>query len=549
VLVPQFYHLHPLWLAIAGSLVGQQRATWTLPAFALLSIGLIYRLTILLTRDQFAGLSAALLLAVNPLHSYMSKFPLSEVPSVFFFLSGLYFLVRLLRGHGSNRLNGGLTVFSFAGLFLTRISGFLHMAPLLGFLGYGLIFVFPRVRRRAVVWCCAGVVAVYGYSVAHGYLFACAYAQMVYDAYLGTDFLNWRPRAILALLLGALLVVYVVLHHYRRALLRGVARLRPWHTQVALLVVVSVLGWSAYTAYRFVSIYSSYAGELQSIHIDPDNSPKLFGIDIVAAALLNLTVLSIVLTPVALGLAFYGVYLMLRRWPSQPQLFLCGALTLFFLALNTIVSVDTRFLYYYARYLLSETVPLLLIAAAVALGPLHRRWPRLALLALLVAATPSLALSYLHTRDTEMKSFYSDVEGVVDVLDGSNVVLIDRAIVPEWRRVTAPLRMSFNVSPFWFERIDLQQGRLDNVLRALAAEHRTVFAITHGDDTLASPYFAPYRTRPIRLNVFFAKWLSIPVGFIVERDTEWTIYRSTEALRNLAGLKQGDSAWSAQQFE
>lgn len=548
LLVPQFYHLHPLWLAISASLFGPMQPTLPLPLFALLSIGLIYRLTSLLVRSQFAALSAALLLAVNPLHSYMSKLPVSEVPTAFFFLAGLYFLVRLLRGEDGDRFNGAMSVLSFACVFLTRITGFLYLPALLAFLAYVLIVVTPRSRRRAIVWTCAGIVAAYAYSALHGYLFSCAYGGYIYRLYLRSDFSTWAARGVVALLAAVLVATYLILNRYRRLLLRGVVWLRPWRSHLSLLLLAGVLVWSARTGYAFVSNEAQYGSELRSIHVDPAVSPKLAGMDMVAIAMLNGTVLSLLLTPLVVGLAIYGMYLMLRRWPSHPAMFLCGALAVYFLALNTIANVYSPYLYYYARYLLSETVPLLLVAAAIALGQLRRRWPRAVVLALLVGATPCLVLSYLHSRDTEMKFFYTDMARIAATLDDDSVVLIDQNIQPDWRRLAAPLKLSFNISTFWYDRDDLMQGRLDPVLRSLAASRRNVFLISN-EKTLGSAYFTPSRTLPIRLNSFLAKWLSLPVGFVVEQDTEVTVYRSTERLRALAPPTQESSAWIAQQFE
>jgi hypothetical protein len=211
---------------------------------------------------------------------------------------------------------------------------------------------------------------------------------------------------------------------------------------------------------------------------------------------------------------------------------------------TTIANVNARYLYFYARYLLSETIPLLLICAAVGFGRLHRHWPRTAVAALLLAAAPALALSYLHTRDTEMKHVPGDLAGIAAAVDEHSVVLIDRDILPDWRRLGAPLKLTYNLSPFWFDRADLEQGRLDPVLRTLAASHRPLFAIAN-EGNLATGYFAPERTLPLRLNTFLAKWMSLPVGYVTERDTTVTIYRGTQRLRDLAAPTEGNTAWDA----
>ncbi|MGD9765070.1 MAG: hypothetical protein AB7V27_15290 [Candidatus Binatia bacterium] len=538
LLVPQFYHLHPLWMAIAGSLFGQEHSTLSMPVFALLSIVVIYALTLSVAGNTFAAVSAALLLAANPLHSYLSKLPLTEVPALFFFFTGLYFFVRLLKADGRDRLNGIMTVLAFACLFLTRISGFLHIAALLCFMAYVLAGPVPSLRRPAILWTLAGVIAVYAYSVLYGHVFSCAYSSVVYNAYFGTDFSTWAAKGALAFGAAGLSVVYMVLHRHRERVQLVLESLRPWSPHIAFILLAGVIACGLLVAYRFVFDIGVYGPELRAIGIDPTTSAKLWGADVAAAWMLNYTVLMLLITPIGLVIALHGVYRLLQTWPTHPHLFLCGFLALYFLAVNTVMADSTRYLYYFARYLMSETIPLLIIAGAISLARLRTRMPALAIAVLCAVSAPSIALSYLHSRDTELKHFYGDVQAIAASLPEGSVVFVDRSISPDWRWLSAPMKLSFGLTPFWYIHADLVEGRLDDVVKGFVAENRPVFVITN-ERNLDTEYFSSYRKMPIRLNLMVVKNRTVPVGFAQSR-LDVMIYRPTERLLAQVRSTQGN---------
>jgi hypothetical protein len=76
----QFYPLHPLWMAIVGKLFGTENRVYSLVFFSLLSIAAFYFLALELSGgNRISAVIVSLLLALNPLHSFFSKFPVTEV--------------------------------------------------------------------------------------------------------------------------------------------------------------------------------------------------------------------------------------------------------------------------------------------------------------------------------------------------------------------------------------------------------------------------------------------------------------------------------------
>ena len=88
----QFYHLFPIWMALFDGLLGGAFAVYALTFFSLLSLVFMHRLALVMTDSARAALIAGLLLAVNPLHAFFSKFPVTEVPTLAFSLVGFTYL-------------------------------------------------------------------------------------------------------------------------------------------------------------------------------------------------------------------------------------------------------------------------------------------------------------------------------------------------------------------------------------------------------------------------------------------------------------------------
>src|SRR5262249_9412998 len=76
----QFLPLHPIWMAIAGRILGWSNEVYALVCFSLFSIAALYYLTFELTRGRLLpSCLVGIFLATNPLHAFFSKFPVSEV--------------------------------------------------------------------------------------------------------------------------------------------------------------------------------------------------------------------------------------------------------------------------------------------------------------------------------------------------------------------------------------------------------------------------------------------------------------------------------------
>src|SRR5690348_6391124 len=169
-LVFQFYYLFPVWMAIVGGVFGTTAAIYALTLFALLSIVFFYRIALLLTRSYSAALLAGGLLALNPLHAFFSKFPVTEVPTLAFSLMGFTLLTAYGSPHAPARRSRWLwlSVLAFLCLFATRISGLMYMPFVVALAMAALVCDEDMPRRKAIQWWAIGVLVAYFASVIYG---------------------------------------------------------------------------------------------------------------------------------------------------------------------------------------------------------------------------------------------------------------------------------------------------------------------------------------------------------------------------------------------
>lgn len=354
----QFYPLHPLWMAIAAKLLGPDNRVYSLVFFSLLSIVAFYLLASELSGGRRAPAHLiAFFLAINPLHAYFSKFPVTEIMALAFSSTGLYFLVRYYRGREAPRpLLLFLSAGSVACLFFTRISGFLYL-PLfyLLFVAVALLEERGRAKTHLTVYCLA-IFALYGLSILYGLHYSYPYSLYIYT----TSFPG--PTAVLqgALLAGALLLLLIVL--FQRPLRNAISGRLPGLARRALPCAMgAVILAGAVNAY-LLGYTDVYAG-----HWWVDEWWDLAGHGWKSLLYSNLYVASLYLTPAG----FLAFLLALRYAGKQEGVFFAALLSflVMFWAYCTIFLFTPR-QFFHARYLVSELVPYSLLLVSLYLGGL-----------------------------------------------------------------------------------------------------------------------------------------------------------------------------------
>jgi 4-amino-4-deoxy-L-arabinose transferase-like glycosyltransferase len=117
-IVPQFFPLHPLWMAIFWQLFGPRGSVYSLTFFALLALLAVYYCGRELFPNPGAGLIALAFLAINLLQVWVNRYPVSETLAQFWLFSGLYLFLRGRRANSGGTLT--LAAVSFGLYALTR---------------------------------------------------------------------------------------------------------------------------------------------------------------------------------------------------------------------------------------------------------------------------------------------------------------------------------------------------------------------------------------------------------------------------------------------
>ncbi|MCB0360276.1 MAG: hypothetical protein KDD44_11595, partial [Bdellovibrionales bacterium] len=364
--VPQFYHLHPLWMAVSVSLFGQQAGGWAVWLAGMLVVGLCFFLARDLTGSVMAGSIAAALAAASPALSYLAKFPVSESLTAFFFLLGCWGFLRSEGHRGSWLLLSSLAFWCF---FLTHISGFVLLAFLLLTIGGSVVFdADARTARRLVLY---GVFVVLGYlwSFLHGLAFSYPYSRHIYYANLG-----WasEPARLAAGVVCAAVTGLVLSFALRRWSEPLLARFRT-ERAAAVAATAAVILLATGTVYRGWQL-----GFSERFVGDPWIDAKWHVADRGIESLYRFSpwVLATLLTWPGMVAAIVGLWVTVRRGYGSLAARIVAICSIGYYAVFAFQKFVVPYFYFYVRYLAAELLPLFVVLAAVGVWHLVTRMPR-----------------------------------------------------------------------------------------------------------------------------------------------------------------------------
>lgn len=477
----QFYHLFPVWLALFAGSFGASAATYGLTFLALVSIVFFQRLAGQLTGSPRLGMAAGLLLAVNPLHVFFSRFPVTEIPTLAFSTIGFSFLCLYAGTTHALRRNRWLwlSALAFGCLFLTRISGFMYL-PLIFALG-----VFPLVldedRERAIGLARWAVLtsALYTASVGYGLAWSRPYSIKTYEdsfSRLGGE--NWT-----ILLMGLVLATALVWSSawrrpggwVARSLAWSVPRLSRW-MGLALLAVVAAGAYKVY-AMAFTDAYSNPpVSRLFKLF------PEIAAQGWQGVAHSSLVLAAIYLCPLLL-LAFLVLAQLRFDAAGRFLVFFLLCMTAYVALLNWVLPYQP----YYGRYLASEFVPYILLLAVCGVAWIRHPAGRKVMVGLLATAGlyfVVLSVGQLGKRENEFAR--ESIARLAAVADDGDLILLDDEVGADFapREIKTTLVYTFGRHVISTHRDRwLDVGYLD----ALDAAYDDVFLATRSE--LAPPGF------------------------------------------------------------
>lgn len=361
----QFYHLHPLWMAIFADFFGDDARGYSLTFFSLLSVVFLTLLAFELSGSRLAALSVGLLIALNPLHVFFSKWPVTEVVALAFSSIGFYYLARAFRlSAATTHARCALLVacLGLSLLFFVRITGFLYLPALSLVFLVGVWQYKTRGSRFGadLAFFAASCVTLYVISVFYGIKYSPNY---VYDIYRAT-FGKLAGGQWVLVMAGLLLAMLIAMFAWYRLLDHPgfVSRVRPWIQSrvlilASLFIIIAAAIFSLFKVYRlgFSSAYGNDAwlGTRWGLSGTGEEA-------VLRSSVLNWLIYSspllVILGAIAIG-----------RWKNNIGLALILFTWTTAFAVFVVANPALPYQYYYARYLVSEAVPYGILAFVVAL--------------------------------------------------------------------------------------------------------------------------------------------------------------------------------------
>jgi len=348
-ITPQFYHLHPVWLAIAHALGGIQTELLFSGMWALLGSLAIY-----FTVRRIAGWETALLalagLTLNAMQIWFARYPTTEMFTQFLLWAGLWSLSVWMEDIEERPFWGLLAGLAIGQSFLVRID-MLFILPILGLLGVWLWA--NNGWKRAYNWFFLPLLLLVLHSLIHALWQSRPYFFELFGFAVRLLRVNWIIP-VGAALFGLLLLVG--LGRYRQRLNQLTRFKRPFLGIIALSFII----WAGYGWF-----IRPYFGEIL-VWNDPYSStaiPKLNHE--------NLVRLGWYLSPVGIWLGMLGTGLLI--WQANRKTAVMLSITLFLSLLYiTNIRANPHQIYAMRRYV-PAIMPLFIIGAAYFLSELVAR--------------------------------------------------------------------------------------------------------------------------------------------------------------------------------
>ena len=417
--IPQFFHLHPVWLGLAAGAGGVWAELLLTPLWAILGCLAVYFATSAVFGRR-AGFLALLLLAVNPLQVWFARYPTSEIFTQFLWFSATFASIRFFFQRDHSRLYGLAAGLAWGALLLTRIDAFYTVAvPVLAVL----VLVFGRQWRSRHLWFVLPWLLLLVQATCHALFIAHDYFAIVFLPVI--KMLGVSPALLVALagFAVAVLVFLVFFPNARDNIARWViAHKQLWGTILAIVILLAAI--YAYLirpqVEQGVTYVSGYGGE----QIQTSNHE-------------NLVRLGWYLSPLGIALSVLGLAWMVGKRLDGRTLLLVGlGIISSFLYIYNILN-NPHQVYAMRRYVPS-VLPTLVIGIAVLLdrlwlssrGKQAGRWLAVALLLLLLGH--NLWTDRIFARQVDYRGVMDELEQVAQTVPDNTILLINDSAPVGW---------------------------------------------------------------------------------------------------------------------
>ncbi len=377
LVLPQFLHLYPTWLAIWDSLLGVPLGLYATPLIALLGSIAFFLLARKLFGQNAARLAFFLLVITVP-QFWFARYPVAEGMTQFLFLTGMYAVLsmeplpHLLSYEARGAASLGFPLLAgveFGEIFLARADAVLLLAPL-GI--YALVLIFSRQWTRTH-WAFFGAFGVvFAQALVHMLVFSPDYVYYQYshalrmknidkllpgglpqaqDVFSKIEYLG-IALALIIVGIGVLFltdrIVQVLRKRWGKTFSAQFTRAEKWLRVLGAVVIVAIVVF-AYCFWPHPESLYAYVGGLTPL----DRSA-------------NLIRLGWYLSPIAIALATVGAVVVLLRDLNRRNVFFFSTAALFtFFYLEELYS-NPHYIYT-TRHYVPLVIPFFILLAARAL--------------------------------------------------------------------------------------------------------------------------------------------------------------------------------------
>ncbi len=355
-ITPQFYPLHPVWLAVAYGLRGLAGSLNLTPLWGLLGVLAVYfAVREAFGRARLAALAAGLL-AITSTQIWFARYSTSETLTQFLLFAGLYGLARHARTREA--WAAVLAGVALGQVMLVRIDMYFLLAVPLIYAAY------LRLRRQLDrrYWLFAGpLLALTAHSLIHA-------VWQSWPYFYNTYFSGLKPPIPIPILIGGAIVAVVAFLALDRWVAARentggrsdwAARVEPWWRTALTLAAIGLV------------LLAAYAYFIRPLSADPTKQSNYWYADstIPDVEPLNMVRLGWYLSPLGLLLSVIGCALLVRERTSERTWALLGV-GLFFTLLYTYKTYNNPHHIYVMRRYVPAVFPMLALGAAYALDRL-----------------------------------------------------------------------------------------------------------------------------------------------------------------------------------
>jgi len=464
--VYQFYPLHPLWMAISAKILGEDNRVYSLVFFSLVSIVAFFFLAFELSGGRrLPAYLIAFILAIQPIHGVLSKYPVSEIVSLAFSSGSLYYLIKYYNGTLNGRirpfhllLSAGL-VFCF---FFTRISGFIYIPFYYILLLITFFFVKDTVMRKQLFIYFISIFALFSVSVLYGLYFSFPYFHDIYlasfEPFLGSNWILTIFLILFFMTFSFLILVFFKEHRF----VEFIRERLMYVNKVLIYAFVLIIFLSLYKAYE-IGFTHKYGDIPWGALFKTGLGWKSLTISSLFAIIINLSPFGFILFPFSLN------YVQKRKKNDVVYTGLVIFLIVFW-CYGALLQYIAPW-WYAMRYQMSELLPYTLLLISLYVGYLYHKneTARVAVYVLILfMSIYFISISLFQFRGTQCEGADAALKKVARQLDEKDILLLNRDNFGLYTEIKTPLFFYYNLNVFDFKN----EEDLNQIARTLVTERQ-----------------------------------------------------------------------------